>query len=139
MSAGLCRFSLQTPSLPACYRGIWFKPIHTHGTFVSYSYCHTSFSRPNKTSAFARTKYNLNSLSHDTAIGLVQYALDNGVQLKEVCKRTVFQNIEVQTYEGMVGPSSQSRLCFPNLLLSPWKSVIPCIEIYQTLLECPVV
>lgn len=34
--------------------------------------------------AFARTKYNLNALSHDTAIGLVQHALDCGVQLKEV-------------------------------------------------------
>lgn len=34
--------------------------------------------------AFVRTKYNLNALSHDTAIGLVQYALDSGVQLKEV-------------------------------------------------------
>ncbi|XP_053186964.1 ribonuclease H2 subunit A [Scomber japonicus] len=36
-----------------------------------------------------RTKYNLNTLSHDTAIGLVQYALDNGVQLKEVFVDTV--------------------------------------------------
>lgn len=33
-----------------------------------------------------RTKYNLNALSHDTAICLIQYALDSGVQLKEVCK-----------------------------------------------------
>lgn len=34
--------------------------------------------------AVVRTKYNLNALSHDTAIGLVQHALDCGVQLKEV-------------------------------------------------------
>lgn len=33
-----------------------------------------------------RTKYNLNALSHDTAIGLIQYALDSGVQLKEVSR-----------------------------------------------------
>lgn len=46
---------------------------------------------------FFRTKYNLNSLSHDTAIGLVQFALDSGVQLKEVC-RQVFVNIVVQDY-----------------------------------------
>lgn len=65
------------------------------GLLISYS---VSFSHPNKTSAFARTKYNLNSLSHDTAIGLVQYALDSGVQLKEVCKRVIFMNIEIQTY-----------------------------------------
>uniref|UniRef100_A0A3Q3W956 Ribonuclease n=1 Tax=Mola mola TaxID=94237 RepID=A0A3Q3W956_MOLML len=41
------------------------------------------------TSMLQRTKYNLNSLSHDTAIGLVQYALDRGVQLKEVFVDTV--------------------------------------------------
>ncbi|CAL9700351.1 unnamed protein product [Knipowitschia caucasica] len=41
------------------------------------------------TSMLQRTKYNLNALSHDTAIGLVQYALDCGVQLKEVFVDTV--------------------------------------------------
>ncbi|XP_068177776.1 ribonuclease H2 subunit A isoform X2 [Antennarius striatus] len=41
------------------------------------------------TSMLQRAKYNLNSLSHDTAIGLVQYALDSGVQLKEVFVDTV--------------------------------------------------
>ncbi len=45
-------------------------------------------------SAFIRTKYNLNALSHDTAIGLVQYALDSGVQLKEVCKQVIHINYE---------------------------------------------
>lgn len=41
------------------------------------------------TSMLQRTKYNLNALSHDAAIGLVQYALDAGVQLKEVFVDTV--------------------------------------------------
>lgn len=31
-----------------------------------------------------RVKYNLNSLSHDTATGLVQYALDQGVKVAQV-------------------------------------------------------
>lgn len=45
-----------------------------------------------------RTKYNLNALSHDTAIGLVQFALDSGVQLKEVRKtsQAVCVNVMVQ-------------------------------------------
>lgn len=49
-------------------------------------------------SIFFRVKYNLNSLSHDTAIGLVQFALDSGVQLKEVCRQAVFVSIVVQDY-----------------------------------------
>ncbi|XP_063305651.1 ribonuclease H2 subunit A [Pelobates fuscus] len=41
------------------------------------------------TSMQQRAKYNLNALSHDTAIGLIQHALDTGVQLKEVFVDTV--------------------------------------------------
>ncbi|KAJ8372334.1 hypothetical protein AAFF_G00290640 [Aldrovandia affinis] len=41
------------------------------------------------TSMLQRAKYNLNALSHDAAIGLVQYTLDCGVQLKEVFVDTV--------------------------------------------------
>ncbi|XP_051558662.1 ribonuclease H2 subunit A-like [Myxocyprinus asiaticus] len=41
------------------------------------------------TSMLQRAKYNLNALSHDAAIGLVQFALDCGVQLKEVFVDTV--------------------------------------------------
>ncbi|OCT90463.1 hypothetical protein XELAEV_18019079mg [Xenopus laevis] len=41
------------------------------------------------TSMQQRAKYNLNALSHDTAIGLIQFALDAGVQLTEVFVDTV--------------------------------------------------
>lgn len=41
------------------------------------------------TSMLGRVKYNLNSLSHDTAEGLVQYALDQGVNVVQVFVDTV--------------------------------------------------
>ncbi|XP_010591588.1 ribonuclease H2 subunit A isoform X6 [Loxodonta africana] len=41
------------------------------------------------TSMLGRVKYNLNSLSHDTAAGLVQYALDRSVKVTQVFVDTV--------------------------------------------------
>ncbi|XP_025018071.1 ribonuclease H2 subunit A isoform X2 [Tetranychus urticae] len=40
-------------------------------------------------SMFRRTKYNLNALSHDTAMGLIQNAIDEGVNVEEVYVDTV--------------------------------------------------
>lgn len=62
--------------LPLTLRNVIF--VLQSVKFVIYLWCFPSF----------RTKYNLNALSHDTAIGLVQFALDSGVQLKEVGGRS---------------------------------------------------
>lgn len=48
--------------------------------------------------SLVRVKYNLNALSHDAAIGLVQYALDCGVQLKEVGRGCVVFKPENYNY-----------------------------------------
>uniref|UniRef100_UPI00358FCEC8 ribonuclease H2 subunit A n=1 Tax=Myxine glutinosa TaxID=7769 RepID=UPI00358FCEC8 len=53
-----------------------------------------------------RHKYNLNALSHDTAIGLIQRALDGGVQLAEVYVDTVGM---AQRYEERL------RAVFPGI------------------------
>ncbi|XP_076026443.1 ribonuclease H2 subunit A [Genypterus blacodes] len=65
-----------------------FKNLDKSSSFVGWALQVLS---PNtiSTCMLQRTKYNLNALSHDTAIGLVQYALDSGVQLKEVFVDTV--------------------------------------------------
>ncbi|XP_041960362.1 ribonuclease H2 subunit A isoform X1 [Alosa sapidissima] len=65
-----------------------FKKLDEAKSFVGWTLQVLS---PNtiSTSMLQRTKYNLNALSHDAAIGLVQYALDSGVQLKEVFVDTV--------------------------------------------------
>ncbi len=40
-------------------------------------------------SMYRRSKYNLNTISHDTAIGLVKTAIENGVQVAEIYVDTV--------------------------------------------------
>lgn len=40
-------------------------------------------------SMLSKNKYNLNSISHDTAIGLIKFVQDNGIQLTEVYVDTV--------------------------------------------------
>ncbi len=61
----------------ACCRGTRFQCMHAKAG----NYSQRAF---NLLCFYIQSKYNLNALSHDAAIGLVQYALDSGVQLKEV-------------------------------------------------------
>lgn len=58
------------------------------------------------TSMLGRVKYNLNSLSHDTAAGLIQFALDQGVNVTQVFVDTVgmpetYQTRLQQRFPGM--------------------------------------
>ncbi|KAG8441412.1 hypothetical protein GDO86_006958 [Hymenochirus boettgeri] len=65
-----------------------FEKLNATSEFIGWA---LNILSPNviSTSMQQRAKYNLNALSHDTAIGLIQYALDAGVQLTEVFVDTV--------------------------------------------------
>lgn len=82
-----------------------FSKMEEDGEFVGWALDVLS---PNliSTSMLGRVKYNLNSLSHDTAEGLVKFALDQGVNVTQV-------------FVDTVGPpeSYQKRLklCFPGI------------------------
>merc|ERR1719277_559455 len=69
-----------------------------------------------------RGKYNLNAMSHDTAIGIVKDAVDHGVNVSEV-------------YVDTVGPPEkyQAKLegIFPNMKVTVAKkadSLYPCVS-----------
>ena len=71
-------------------------------------------------SMYRRSKYNLNTMSHDSAIGLVKEAIERGVQVSEI-------------YVDTVGPPEkyQSKLqnLFPSLKVTVAKkadSLYPC-------------
>lgn len=101
--AGPSIFCLQTPSPPVCYEG----------GFSNWR-SEMNIKKKKKLTFFLtvcllyRTKYNLNALSHDTAIGLVQFALDSGVQLKEVGGTTTVCECCCSTVEVWL----QSRSCW---------------------------
>ncbi|XP_062507785.1 ribonuclease H2 subunit A-like [Corticium candelabrum] len=59
------------------------------------------------TSMLARSKYNLNALSHDSAIGLVKRALDNGVNITELYVDTVGDPAKYQAKLSQLFPHIQ--------------------------------
>ncbi len=74
------------------------------------------------TSMYRRGKYNLNSMSHDTAIDLIRQAVDKGVRVAEV-------------YVDTVGPpekyQAKIQACFPNIKVTVAKkadSLYPCVS-----------
>lgn len=82
-----------------------FAKMEEDGDFVGWALDVLS---PNliSTSMLGRVKYNLNSLSHDTAAGLIQYALDQSVNVTQVFVDTVGM---AETYQARL----QQR--FPGL------------------------
>lgn len=82
-----------------------FAKMEEDGDFVGWALDVLS---PNliSTSMLGRVKYNLNSLSHDTAAGLVQYALDQGVKVAQVFVDTVGLP---ETYQKRL------QQCFPDI------------------------
>uniref|UniRef100_A0A3P8Z620 Ribonuclease n=1 Tax=Esox lucius TaxID=8010 RepID=A0A3P8Z620_ESOLU len=63
------------------------------------------------TSMLQRSKYNLNALSHDAAIGLVQFVLDSGVQLKELFVDTVGPAAKYQEKLSQRFPGVEVTVC----------------------------
>ncbi|XP_039108289.1 ribonuclease H2 subunit A isoform X2 [Hyaena hyaena] len=68
-----------------------FLKMEEDGDFVGWALDVLS---PNliSTSMLGRVKYNLNSLSHDTAAGLIQFALDQGVKVAQVARDQAVKN-----------------------------------------------
>nr|KAF6481844.1 ribonuclease H2 subunit A [Molossus molossus] len=79
---------LDSKTLSESERDRLFAKMEEDGDFVGWALDVLS---PNliSTSMLGRVKYNLNSLSHDTAVGLVQHALDQGVKVVQVFVDTV--------------------------------------------------
>ncbi len=108
-------------ALTEVQREALLRKLLEHDSYVGWAVhvlCPTYIS----TSMYRRGKYNLNSMSHDTAADLVRGALDRGVRVAEV-------------YVDTVGPPDkyQAKLeaIFPNLKITVAKkadSLFPCVS-----------
>lgn len=75
-----------------------------------------------------RAKYNLNALSHDTAIGLIQHALDLGVQVAEVSHPSTY--ILVKSNKNI-----SSSKCNVSFLFQVFVDTVGPAEKYQEKLK----
>ena len=76
-----------------------------HDDYVGWA-VHSLSPRYISTSMHKRGKYNLNSMSHDTAIGLIQAAIDKGVRVAEVYVDTVGPPDKYQVKYSFLVPSA---------------------------------
>ncbi|XP_057610031.1 ribonuclease H2 subunit A isoform X3 [Chionomys nivalis] len=88
-----------------------FAKMEEDGDFVGWA---LDILSPNliSTSMLGRVKYNLNSLSHDTAAGLIQYALDQGVNVTQVARDQAVKNW--QFVESLQDLDSDYGSGYPN-------------------------
>ena len=100
-------------------REVLLKKVLDNNDYIGWA-VHVLSPRFISSSMYRRSKYNLNTMSHDTAIGLVNKAIERGVQVSEI-------------YVDTVGPPEkyQAKLqnIFPSLKVTVAKkadSLYPC-------------
>ena len=122
--AGRWRYCLQITFLMPCFRGkvklVKGRPTYEHPL------------------SHLRTKYSLNALSHDTAIGLIRKVLEDGVNLKEVSSvMTGYIPITVcKSHDVFYQACMTQSLCTMYYMYSPFsptvinKSIVKLLGIY---------
>ncbi len=97
----------------------------THVQYVTnsglFEICPLYTTKVHSTIAFntlhCRSKYNLNALSHDTAIGMIQRALDQGVNVTEV---SMYCHVPMGWVSSKLPPEGPQP---PKTLVCKWTSI----------------